>query len=201
MRRFSDRTYRFLRVVVQGALRIVHPIVRYKGRENVPDGAAVIVCNHSALSDPIWVILGVNPPTFPMIMAKKELTKHKALWWLCQKVGAFSVDREGNDIQAIKTSLQCLRDDNKLLIFPEGTRVRKGKKAEAHNGAMLIACRAKVPVLPVYLSEKKRLFSAIDLVIGEAYLPEYEGSKPTAEDYDRLTKEMMDKVYALGVKR
>ncbi len=199
MKRFSNRTYRFLKIVVNGFMHILHPSIMFKGRENIPNGAAVLVCNHSALSDPVWVHLALDLQQIPMTMAKKELTKHKLLWALCQRVGGFPVDREGNDIQAIKTSLQCLRDDNKLLIFPEGTRIRNGKRSEPHNGAVMIACRAKTPMLPIYLSEKKHLFSKIKVVIGEPYLPQYEGAKPTAQDLDRLTAEMMDKVYRLGV--
>ncbi len=199
MRRFSDRTYRVLRFLAHGILRVVHPVVRYEGKKNVPQGAAVVVCNHSAITDPVWVQIVMGTKRLPLTMAKKELEKHKLLWAFCYGVGAFPVDREGSDIQAVKTSLQCLRDDNKLLIFPEGTRVRKGKTAQAHNGAMMIACRAKTPVLPVYLSPKKRLFSKVEVIIGEPYMPEYEGAKPTTEELNRLTQEMMDRVYKLGV--
>lgn len=201
MKLFSERTYRFLKIVVNGFMRILHPVTKFKGRENIPDGAVVLVCNHSALSDPIWVHLAIDTKRIPQTMAKKELTKHKLIWAICRRAGGFPVDREGNDIQAIKTSLQCLRDDNKLLIFPEGTRVRDGKKSEPHSGAMMIACRAKVPVLPIYLSEKKYLFSKIRVVIGRPYMPEYEGAKPTSEELERLTVEMMDKVYGLGVEQ
>ncbi|MBE6984241.1 MAG: 1-acyl-sn-glycerol-3-phosphate acyltransferase [Ruminococcaceae bacterium] len=201
MKRFSDHTYRVLRFLAHGLLRFVHPIARYRGKENVPEGAAVVVCNHSAFTDPVWVQIAMKTKRLPLTMAKKELTKNKLFWAFCHKVGAFPVDRDGSDIQAIKTSLQCLRDDNKLLIFPEGTRVRHGKTATAHNGAMMIACRAKVPILPVYLTAKKSIFSAIDVVIGAPYMPLYEGAKPTSQELDRLTQQMMDQIYAMGETR
>lgn len=198
MKRFSDRTYRFIRRVVTVVFHILHPVIRIQGRENVPDGAVIVAANHTAISDPVWVQMAMKLDRRPLTMAKKELLDTPVIGALCHKIGAFPVDREGNDIQAIKTSLQCLRDGNKLVIFPEGTRVRKGKTSQPHKGTVMIACRAKVDILPVYLTEKKRLFCPIDIVIGKPYTPEFEGTKPSAEDLERLTEEMMRTIYQLG---
>lgn len=201
MKRFSDRTYRFVRRVVTVVFHILHPVIRIQGRENVPEGAVIVAANHTAVSDPIWVQMAMKLDRRPMTMAKKELMDIPVLGKLYHKLGAFPVDREGNDIQAVKTSLQCLRDDNKLVIFPEGTRIRKGKISQPHKGAVMIACRAKVDILPVYLTAKKRFFRPIDVIIGKPYTPEFEGAKPSAEDLERLTEEMMQTIYRLGEKR
>lgn len=197
MKRFSDRTYCFLRSIAHVLLRFAHPIAHYRGRENVPEGPVVVACNHSAFTDPVWVQIAMRTKKMPLTMAKKEVMNTKFLGAFCYKIGAFPVDREGNDIQAIKTSLQCLRD-NKLLIFPEGTRLRHGKTAQAHNGAMMLACRAKVDVLPVYLTENKRFWRPLKVVIGKPYTPTYAGAKPTGEELTALTEEMMRRVYVLG---
>lgn len=201
MKRFSDRVYRCWRFFANGILHLAHPVVRIRGRENVPEGAVIIAANHSAFTDAIWVHIAAKPQRRPLTMAKKELMDIPVLGKLYHKLGAFPVDREGNDIQAIKTSLQCLRDDNKLVIFPEGTRIRKGKVSQPHKGTVMIACRAKVDILPVYLTAKKRFFRPIDIVIGKPYTPEFEGAKPSAEDLERLTEEMMRTIYRLGEKQ
>lgn len=201
MKRFSDRVYRAWRFFAYCLLRLAHPVVRIRGRENVPQGAAVIAANHSSFTDAIWVHIAAKPQRRPLTMAKKELMEIPVLGKLYHKLGAFPVDREGSDIQAIKISLQCLRDDNKLVIFPEGTRIRKGKISQPHKGTVMLACRAKVDILPVYLTAKKRFFCPIDIVIGKPYAPEFEGAKPTAEDLERLTDEMMRTIYQLGDKQ
>lgn len=198
MKLFSDRTYRVLRWIAHMLMRVAHPVVRIHGRENVPEGAAVVAANHSAFSDVIWVHVAMKTKTIPMTMAKKELFGVFLLGKLFRKVGAFPVDREGNDIKAVKTSLKCLHDNNKLVIFPEGTRVRRGKTSNAHSGAMLLACRADAPVLPVYLTMKKRPFCPIDVIIGKPYKPSYEGAKPTGEELEHLTAEMMRTIYQMG---
>ena len=201
MKRFSDRTYRFIRNIAYAILRVAHPVVRIRGRENVPDGALIIAANHSGFTDPVWVQIGVRPNRRPLTMAKKELFENRLLGTFYYKLGGFPVDREGSDIQAIKTSLQCLREDNKLLIFPEGTRIRHGERRPAHNGVAMLACRAKVDILPVYLTMKKRFLCPIYILIGKPYTPQIAGTKPTNEELDHLTKEMMDKIYQMGDER
>ena len=56
-------------------MRIWHPIIRVRGKENIPEGAAVMCCNHSAFSDPVWIIVYGNLPVLPRTMAKKEAIK------------------------------------------------------------------------------------------------------------------------------
>ena len=193
--------YRFICAFLRCCLRFCHPIIHIRGRENLPRGAAVLCCNHSAFSDPIWVIVFGKCPTLPRSMAKKELLEKPVLGWLYRKLGAFPVDRGHADISAIKTAMQTLKNDDTVLIFPEGTRVRKGKPSEPHSGALLIATRMKVPVVPVYLSTKKHFWQSVTLRYGEPYEPVYEGAKPTQEELDRLTAELMEKIYTMGTQK
>lgn len=200
MKLFSVGAYRAIRRFVLIITRIWHPVVKVYGKENIPDGAAVMCCNHSAFSDPIWVVAYANLPKLPRIMAKRELLQIPLLGTFYKKLGAFPVDREKTDISAIKTSMKTIHDGNKLLIFPEGTRIRKGKQSVPHSGPMLIATRTNAPILPIFLSTKKRPFSKINLVYGEPYYPQYEGKHPTAEELDRLSKELMEQIYKMGEK-
>lgn len=190
--------YRFLAFAVRGALRVAHPVLRVEGREKLPEGAAVLCCNHSGMTDPIWVIAFGHLRCLPCTMAKKELFRFKPLAWFLRFVGGFPVDRGATDINAVKTSLQALKSGNKLLIFPEGTRVKKGMRVEAHSGALLIGSRMKAPIVPVYLSTKRRPFSAVRVIFGEPYFPEYAGAKPTNEELERRTAELMDQIYRMG---
>lgn len=198
MKMLSVRTYRFLRRIVLFFLHIVHPVIRVSGRENIPDSAVILACNHSAFSDPIFVVVGADLPTLPRTMAKKELLQIPVFGWLLRKLGAFPVDRDGADIGAIKTAMKTLREGNKLLIFPEGTRVRKGKQSEPHSGTMLIATRTQTPVLPVYLTKKKKLFRKIDLVFGKPYLPEPADKRATEQELTAFSDELLKNIYRLG---
>lgn len=198
MKMFSARTYRFYRAFLLFINRIIHPVVHVSGRENIPEGPVILAGNHSSISDPIWIIACADLPVIPRTMAKKELLEKPILGWLLRGLGVFPVDREGSDVGAIKTAMKTIRDGNKLLIFPEGTRVRKGKKSEPHNGAMLIATRMQTKVLPIYVTAKKKLFRKIDVVFGEPYLPQTAEKRATEEELTALTEEMMLKIYSLG---
>ncbi|MBQ3355796.1 MAG: 1-acyl-sn-glycerol-3-phosphate acyltransferase [Oscillospiraceae bacterium] len=198
MKLISTRTYRFLRAIVLFFLRLAHPVVHVKGRENIPDGAVLLCCNHSSFSDPLWVAIQADLPVLPRTMAKKELLDIPVFGKLLRKLGAFPVNRDGSDIAAIKTAMKTLRDGNKLIIFPEGTRIRKGKKSEPHSGAILIATRSQTPVMPIYLTTKKRLFGRIDLVFGKPYFPKTEDRRATEQELITLSDELLKNIYRLG---
>ncbi len=197
----SHRWYKFLCVFARSVLRILHPVIRVEGAENLPEGAAVLCANHSGILDPVWVVAWSRLERHPRIMAKKELFRKKFLSYFFYKIGAFPVDRQGSDIAAIKTAFQTLKDDNKLLIFPEGTRIRKGKVSRAHSGATLIASRMHAPIVPIYLSSKRFLFSPVRLVIGKPYYLEFAVAKPTAEELQDRADTLMKQIYDMGEKR
>lgn len=199
MRRTCSRgMFRFLCGVVRTILRIFRPATRIEGVENIPDGAAVLCCNHSGMLDPLWVVAFSDLRILPRIMAKKELFRNKILSWLFYKLGAFPVDRQGADIAAIKIAFQTLKDDNKLLIFPEGTRIRNGKRSQAHSGAALIASRMHAPIVPIYLSPKRHFFSPVHLIVGKAYCLEFGGAKPTSQELQDSADELMRRIYEMG---
>lgn len=198
MKLFSFTTYRILRALAVGWVHIFHPVIRVRGRENIPEGPVVICCNHSSFSDPIYLLGKAFLPAPVGIMAKQELMKVPALGWLCRKLGAIPLDRSGNDLTAIKAAMKTLREGTKLLIFPEGTRVRRGKKSEPHSGAAMLSVRTGTMLLPCYVTAKKRFLRPIDIVYGKAYMPETAQPKPDNEELMRLSEELMEKIYALG---
>lgn len=194
----SGYAFKILAFLVRIALRICHPVIRIRGKENIPSQGAVLCANHSSFSDPLWVIAYGGLCKLPRTMAKKELFHNPILSKLFAYLGAFPVDRGNTDIAAIKTSMQTLKDGNKLLIFPEGTRVRKGKEVTPHSGAVLIAHRMGAPIVPIYLSQKKGLFRPIDLIIGKAYFTDFGGTKPDATQLDLSAHEMINTIYSMG---
>lgn len=195
----SSAVYCFLYLACRIGLFFYHPFFKVQGRGNVPkEGRLVICANHRGLADPIWVILALRMGRMPRIMAKKEAMKVPVLGAFLKAIGVFGVDRNGADVSAIKTGLKCLREEQALLVFPEGTRVRPGKAVEPKRGALLLAARTGSPVLPVYISTKRFPFGPMRCVIGEPYVPEFEGQKPTDTEIDLAAKAMMERIYRLG---
>ena len=115
----------------------------FRGRRNLPKGACVVCGNHSGFADPLWVFLGMRDRFPPWTMAKNTLFEKKP--WMAKFLmafRAFPVNRDAIDLSAIKKSLSVLKKDEKLLIFPEGTRVKHGKQVSPKSGAVLLAQRA-----------------------------------------------------------
>ena len=156
--------YRFLYTVVRAAMFFWHPVFRVIGKENIPESGAYLICpNHRGMADPIWIILAMNPGHIPRIMAKKEVFRVPVLNRFVTWLGAFGVDRQGVDIQAIKTGLRCLKEGQQLMIFPEGTRVKPGMRVEPKRGALMLANR--VGPLPACLGSHIHLILEVQSLL------------------------------------
>ena len=189
--------YRVLYVLLRIALFFVHPILRVTGREQLPAGRCVICPNHSALTDPIWLLFALHEPTMTAVMAKKQLSKVPLIGPLLGWLGVIYVDRGAADVNAIKASLRVLRDDKRLIIFPEGTRVKPGKEVTPHTGAAMLAARSDAPLVPVYVTRQKRFLSPIDVHFGAPFQVKMLGAKATSPELQSATDELMEKIYAL----
>lgn len=178
---------------------------RFEGREHLPEGACVLCANHSTNSDAVFLVLANGKKGDYGFMAKEELFHVPVLRHIIRWLHAFPVKRgvEGGDMHAIKTGFSILRSGKKLLMFPEGTRVkngvsvRSGKPVQAKVGAVLFAMRSGTPLVPVYISEGRKLFRRNLVRIGEPYYPKCAAKKPPPEDYQQLTRELMEKIYGL----
>lgn len=195
--RRMDRWFHVLYMILWPILNLFHPICVI-GRENIPEGPAVICPNHTTIGDPFYVVFAFGRK-YPMrAMAKIQIMRVPVIGWILGKAGVFGVDRGNADMKAVKTALKLLKDGNKLLMFPEGTRVHEGEDVAAKTGAALFAARTNVPLMPVYIQQKKKLFRRNVVVLGQPFMPQYAGRKPTTGELDAITGQLMDKIHALG---
>jgi len=166
------------------------------GRENIPADGALVCANHTALNDPIFGALALGNKNHMRFMAKAELFQNPLLGGFLRRLGAFPVHRGKADIAAIKESLAILKSGGKLMLFPEGRRVLANEMEEAKTGAGMLALRSGVQVLPVFISDQKRLFSRVYVVIGRPYRAAWEG-KPGHDAYQAVADDIMARVEGL----
>lgn len=176
--------------------RIIAAIIfrlRISGYENIPEeGAFVVVGNHISILDP--VVISFITPRPIHFMAKAELFRNKFTKWLFESVKTIKVERGANDVSAIKKSLSVLKNGEILGIFPEGTRTAgKAAHAQAKSGAVMLAHRAKVPILPVLIESDYKLFSKIKVSI----LPQFDPQEYLQEenDYESVANLLLEKIY------
>jgi 1-acyl-sn-glycerol-3-phosphate acyltransferase len=137
--------------------------LRARGQENVPaSGGCVLACNHLSNFDPWPLGMPLWPTRWLRFMAKSEL-----YWWplrvLLDAAGAFKVRRGVGDREAMATALRLAREGEIVVMFPEGTRRKKGlvkkHQARARSGAARIALEAGVPLVPAAVAGTDRLLS------------------------------------------
>lgn len=144
--RAYTRTAAFLRVFLRPYFRIevLHP-------ERVPPaGGLVMAANHSSYLDSL--LLGVFFPRPVRFMMLKSYWDMPVLGWFSALFGSFPVDPEGITRMTFRNSQAVLRGGDVMGIFPEGGRSRDGRLKPGWPGAMLLALRERVPVVPVGLS-------------------------------------------------
>lgn len=190
----TDKKYRIFYSIFTPLFRIFYPM-KIIDRENIPDGPCIICPNHYSWNDPIYVARAFTKKHIIRIMSKIELIQMPILGKILSAIGVFGVKRDGTDLAALKTSLSILKE-RKLLLFPEGT-CTKDQNAEPKTGAVFLAIKANVPIVPVYIETKKRFFKTTKIIIGESFKPEIIGKKPTNEELLTITKNLMNRIYLM----
>ena len=169
------------------------------GKDNIPkEGGYILAANHLSLWDPVF--MGAFLPERKILfLAKKELFKFKPFGKILAACGATPVNRGTRDASAVMTSVDLLKNGGVLGIFPEGTRIRKGKVSNPKKGTVRMAEMAKVPVIPIHLDTKYKWFKRADMIIGEP-ITFYGDEKLSEAEIAEKTKGLMDTIYSLKVK-
>ncbi len=150
-------------VIAAASWPVLKTVFRHRaaGVGNLPrEGGFVLAANHWSNFDPWPLGIPLFPRRFLRFMAKSEL-----FWFPLRLIvnagGAFPVRRGERDEDAIERAVELCREGHVVVMFPEGTRRRKGlrKKHEArwHSGAARIALEAGVPLLPAGIAGTERL--------------------------------------------
>jgi 1-acyl-sn-glycerol-3-phosphate acyltransferase len=187
-----------MRVFFKFIIKIYYKVfygVKVHNKEKLPLDRPVLICaNHLNAQDPF--VIGTNLKPEIKIMAKKELFKYRIVAWFLKVNGAFPVDREANDISAIKMSLSILKSGTTMMLFPEGTRNKTNTPLESKPGVAMIAVKAKVPIVPVTLVSDYKFFKTMHITVGDPiYLDDYYGRRVTSEEYQEIAQNIVDKIY------
>ena len=131
--------------------------VKAWGKLPVPsDGPVLIVCDHTALGDPLVLLATVGRPVRFLMAA--EIYAHPLFQWAFEAVGCIPVQRGKRDIKAIRTMLDGLAAQEVIGLFPEGGLDRH-RLDEGHPGIGYLAIKSGAPVIPAVDSVERPPFN------------------------------------------
>jgi 1-acyl-sn-glycerol-3-phosphate acyltransferase len=124
--------------------------VRVYGQNHVPaQGGVLIASNHQSYLDPILLGAGLERPL--CYMARDSLFRHPLFGALIRRLNAFPVNQERPGTAVIREAVRRVRAGWCLTIFPEGTRTFDGRFGRIRPGALVIAERGRVPMVPAVI--------------------------------------------------
>lgn len=167
------------------------------GKKNIPKGGGIIFCsNHTSNFDPVIICTSINKKIH--YFAKKELfdTKFKNYWM--RQLCAFPVDRDKNDINSIKLSINLLKNKKNLGIFAQGTRVKNGEKVDAKGGVSLMALKSNAIVVPIGIKFNAQKRSKVIVNIGKPInFEKYKNQKINTKTINDATQEIINEIEKL----
>ena len=172
---------------------------RVTGMENIPAEGGFIMCaNHVHWLDCLFLAVRM-PKRRYTYLAKAELYKNPvARLILGEKgLGGIPINRGESDLGAIRKSLKTIADGHGLGIFPQGTRSRDNTPTPMLNGVSMIAMRAGVPIIPVYLDGPYRLFHHVDVSVGQPVDISDLGKRYDAETLTEVTHRIETAIWSM----
>ena len=192
--------YRFAALVTRIIFRPMF-LNKYLNKNAVPkEGAYIVAGNHISNFDPIFLTLANRRPI--RYMAKQELFKIKLIGSVCRSFGAIPVNRGRADIGSVEKSIEWLKTGKVFGIFVEGHRYDKIETKHGKAGAVFMAYKAGVPIIPfaVYSKAKNRvrLFCKYTAIFGRPItVAELGVVNGTSSEYRAATRRLMEIIKGL----
>ncbi len=180
-------------------MRVVHP------ERMVESGPLILAVNHTSFFDP--PLAGICSRRGVYYLARKTLLKWPFFGPLFPAMNVIPVERDGNDMSALREVIKKIKEGNGVVLFPEGTRSKDGAIQPARAGIGFVIAKTGAPVLPMRIfgaydafpKNSKRLhFTQITVVIGEplVFSPS-DLASATRDTYQMLSNRVMEAIGAL----
>lgn len=126
--------------------------VEVRGRENIPQGRALVASKHLSMLDTLLPFAMLRDPA---MVLKKELLSLPVFGWYCSRAGMIAVDRSAQ-ASALRRMLRDARAQSAkgrpVFIYPEGTRQPVGAPPNYKPGVAALYRDLSLPCTPVALN-------------------------------------------------
>src|SRR5258707_17795 len=189
---------------IKGVMFFVNAVgvrVRVKGVERIPPGTVIFAANHTSSADAPAVVGAI--PRRIAILLKKSLFRYPIVGAAFLSAGFISVNRRERDSagESLDKGIDSLKAGQAFLIFSGGARGPDGRLQEFKKGAVVMAIKSGVPIVPVACSGAHRVMEKRSLKIhrGEILVEFLAPIYPTEYDYehrDELNRKVHDALAA-----
>jgi 1-acyl-sn-glycerol-3-phosphate acyltransferase len=182
-------------------VRVVGVRVRVIGTERIPAGTCLFVANHTSSADAPAVVGAI--PRRIAILLKQSLFRVPIVGQAFQLAQFIPVDRSNHEsaVASLEKATEALQAGQSFLIYPEGTRSPDGRLQPFKKGAVVMAIKAGVPIVPMVCSGAHRVMEKRSLIIhpGEIlveFLEPIDPSRYTFEQREELNELVHDAMAA-----
>jgi 1-acyl-sn-glycerol-3-phosphate acyltransferase len=126
--------------------------IEVRGREHLPQGAALVACKHQSSWETFALPVLLADPALVM---KAELMRIPVYGWFSAKFGMIPIEREKGPAalrRMLKAAQARAAEGRQVLIFPEGTRKAPGSAPDYKPGVVALYDALRAPCVPVALS-------------------------------------------------
>jgi 1-acyl-sn-glycerol-3-phosphate acyltransferase len=125
------------------------------GRDRLPSVGPFVLCPvHRSNAD--FLLAGIAGRRRMHFMAKASLWHNERFGSFLEMMGAFPVDRDHPDRMSIRRAQDCLELGEPVVMFPEGRRREGSVVDDLHEGPAFVACRTRVPLVPMAIGGSDR---------------------------------------------
>jgi len=182
-------------------VRAVGVRLRVVGTERIPAGTCLFAANHTSSADAPAVVNAI--PRRIAILLKKSLFHYPIVGQAFRLARFIPVERSKHEsaIASLEKAIEAMKEGQSFLIYPEGTRSPDGRLQEFKKGAVVMAIKAGVPIVPVACSGAHRIMQKRSLVVhpGEIlveFLEPIDASRYAFEDRETLNQVVHDAMAA-----
>ena len=145
--------YQHIQYILRRAIRGGNVELTVTGQENIPTkGGFMLHSNHQGMFDVLAIAATCDTPIGAVL--KKELYDIPFLHQIALCTKSYAMDREDvrQSLRVIQQVTEEVKNGRNYLIFPEGTRSRKGNEMlEFHGGSFRCATKSGCPIIPIAL--------------------------------------------------
>ncbi len=182
-------------------VRAVGVRVRVVGTDRIPASTCLFVANHTSTADAPAVVGAI--PQRIAILLKKSLFAYPIVVQAFHLAHFIPVDRSKQEsaIASLEKAIEAMLGGQSFLIYPEGTRSPDGRLQKFKKGAVVMAIKAGLPIVPIACSGAQRVMQKGSLAIhpGEIlveFLAPIDASRYTFEEREELNARVHDALAA-----